>query len=315
MDSLTSRLLAGGPFSRPDAPFRLVEVAGPDAGDFLQRLCSQDVLGLAEERVAPAAFLDAKGKLQVTCLGFRLGGSFWLEVQQEQASRLLELLERYHFTEKLVIAPRELGSGWEYVSFGGGTPEQNRAIRREEPEGLVVQFERRGIMFVRSYGSELHMENVRDDDTTEPVVHRALTPELAECLRMAAGFVRVGVETEPNTLALEADLDDHCSTTKGCYTGQEIVARIHTYGHVNRRLCLLHLADGPEITAAEPLHEPEDDAPVGRVLHAVKAPGQAMRVGLGYLPADFQAIGTKLRLADGAEVAIAGFEPLHEGGD
>ena len=73
----------------------------------------------------------------------------------------------------------------------------------------------------------------------------------AECLRLLAGLLRVGVETEPTTLALEADLDDHVSTTKGCYTGQEIVARIHTYGHVNRKACLLHLAPGAPITAAQ----------------------------------------------------------------
>jgi folate-binding protein YgfZ len=137
-----------------------------------------------------------------------------------------------------------------------------------------------------------------------------LGDELAECLRMAAGLVRVGLETEAATLALEADLDDHCSSTKGCYTGQEIVARIHTYGHVNRRLCLLHLAGGPAIDAPEPLHELEDRLAVGRVLHAVPVPGRAARLGLGYLPADFQALGSRLALADGSLVTVAGFQPL-----
>jgi folate-binding protein YgfZ len=124
---------------------------------------------------------------------------------------------------------------------------------------------------------------------------------------MAAGLVRVGIETEPSTLALEADLDDHCSTTKGCYTGQEIVARIHTYGHVNRRLCLLHLAPGERIAAPQQLLEPDDGVAVGRVMHAVPVPGQAARLGLGYLPKDFQAVGTNLRLADGAAVRVIAF--------
>ena len=136
---------------------------------------------------------------------------------------------------------------------------------------------------------------------------RPLTPDLAECVRMAAGLVRVGIDTEPSTLALEADLDDHCSTTKGCYTGQEIVARIHTYGHVNRKLCLLHLPGGPEIMAPMPLHEPEDQLAVGRVMHAVPVPDRPLRVGLGYLPKDFQALGTRLLLEDGSEVTVAGF--------
>ena len=93
---------------------------------------------------------------------------------------------------------------------------------------------------------------------------------------MLAGLVRIGVETEASTLALEADLDDHCSTTKGCYTGQEIVARIHTYGHVNRKLCLLQLDGDGAIEQPVPLHELEDDLPVGRVMHAVAAPGSSV---------------------------------------
>jgi folate-binding protein YgfZ len=127
---------------------------------------------------------------------------------------------------------------------------------------------------------------------------------------MLAGFVRTGIETEPATLALEADLDDHVSGTKGCYTGQEIVARIHTYGHVNRKLCLLLLAPGEPIRAAQPLHELEDRIAVGRVLHAVPIPGREQRLGLGYLPKDFQALGSKLALADGAAVEVIGYEPL-----
>ncbi|MBL8727750.1 MAG: hypothetical protein JNM25_04920, partial [Planctomycetes bacterium] len=231
-DDLTASLLANGPFARDGAPFRLVEVAGPEAGDFLQRLCTQDVLALAAGRVAPAAFLNGKGKLLVTCLVFRLGGSFWLEVQQPQAAPLLELLERYHFTEKLTFAARDLGSCRETIEARPPAAAGGEASRAGDVP--VVAFTRRGVGFVRSYGGVVARAPDRGDARPEHVAGAALPDDLAECLRMCAGLVRVGVETEANTLALEADLDDHCSTTKGCYTGQEIVARIHTYGHVNR---------------------------------------------------------------------------------
>jgi folate-binding protein YgfZ len=295
-DELTATLLANGPFARDDAPFRLVELTGPDAGDFLQRLCTQDVLGLAEGRVAPAAFLNGKGKLLATCLVFRLGASFWLELQAAQEATLRELLERYHFTEKLSFAPGPARACHERVELGGQAEVAGTAAC--QADGLMLRYERRQVVFTRRYGGPAA-------GAAEP-----MADDLAECLRMCAGLVRVSVETEPNTLALEADLDDHCSTTKGCYTGQEIVARIHTYGHVNRRLCLLRLADGPAITAPVALHEREDDVPVGRVMHAVPAPGHGLRVGLGYLPKDFQAIGTRLALPDGGPVTVAGFQPL-----
>jgi len=131
-----------------------------------------------------------------------------------------------------------------------------------------------------------------------------LSNELAECVAMAAGIVRVGVDTEPTTLALEADLDDHISTTKGCYTGQEVVARIHTYGHTNRKLCLLRLSPGVAIDAPQPLHEVEDQLAVGRVMRAVVAPGGGCRVGLGFLPKDFQAPGSIVALADGGRATV-----------
>lgn len=297
MPDLLDDLLANGPFARADAPYCLVEVAGPDAGDFLQRLCSQDVLGMAAPQVRPAALLDAKGKLLVTCLVFRRTGSFWLEVQAGQRERLLALLERYHFTEKLTIAQPAVGACHERIGRAAAAPGGSRAAEHGSP---LVHFERRGVAFTRSYG----------EPVAGAAAARPLTADLAECLRLLAGLVRVGVETEPTTLALEADLDDHVSTTKGCYTGQEIVARIHTYGHVNRKACLLQLGPGAPITGAQPLHEPEDRLAVGRVLHAVPIPGKDARLGIGYLPKDFQAIGTRLALADGTAVSVIGYEPL-----
>ncbi len=287
--TLTALLLANGPFAREGAPYALLTVAGPDAAEFLQRLCSQDIAGLQEGVAAPAAFLDAKGKVLVTCLVQQIAGTFWLETQAPQSARLQQLLERYHFTEKLTIAvPPVPDRCAEWIgATGEATPTAADAVRFE--------FARHGVTFVRAH---------RADATPLALPGATLTEAHAEALRMAAGLVRIGVETEANTLALEAALDDHCSTSKGCYTGQEIVARIHTYGHVNRRLCLLRLPMGEPITTPLPLHELEDELAVGRVLHAVAVPELSLRVGLGYLPKDFQAPGTELTLAGGVRVRV-----------
>ncbi|HEX6810210.1 MAG TPA: hypothetical protein VF384_01180 [Planctomycetota bacterium] len=305
LDPLTAQLLANGPFERTNAPYRLLQLTGPDAGEFLQRLCTQDVRGLADGQLAPAAFLDSKGKLLVTCLVFRLGKAFWFETQAEQVERLAALLERYHFTEKIAIVPVAPRPCREVIAVASSASERDGKVTMLD-EWPVVHFARRGVAFVRAYG-DVDAKRLRGEAglAGEP---KPLTPEFAECLRMVAGLVRVGLETEPSTLALEADLDDHCSTTKGCYTGQEIVARINTYGHVNRKLCLLHLPAGPEITTPVALHEIEDQLPVGRVMHAVPVPDHAMRIALGYLPKDFQALGTKLALPDGGDVTVIGFE-------
>ncbi|HEB52695.1 MAG TPA: folate-binding protein [bacterium] len=287
---ITATLLASGPCARDSAPYARLELTGPDAAQFLQRLCTQDVLGLGEGQLAPAAFLDAKGKVQETVLVARCGDVFVLETRADRRASLLALLDRYHFTEKLAMVPVDDGSCHEWVAAADGPTAE--AMRTDD--GFQVRFARRGILFVRSYGSVTRVDATPLDEAC------------AEALRMCSGLVWVGVETEPSTLALEADLDDHCSTRKGCYTGQEIVARIHTYGKVNRKLCLLQLGPGAPITAPATLLEPEDDLPVGRVLHAVMV-DDVGRIGLGYLPADFQAIGTKLRLDGGGAVEVVGF--------
>src|SRR5690606_24694337 len=79
-------------------------VEGPDAVDFLQRLCSQDVQGLAVGAAAPASFLSAKGRLVTTAwIGRLRADALVVAVAAEHAPGLAELLDRYHFTERLEI--------------------------------------------------------------------------------------------------------------------------------------------------------------------------------------------------------------------
>lgn len=294
-DPLTAELLAQGPYVRTDAPYRLLTLSGPDAGDFLQRLCSQDVRALADGEAKPAAFLDSKGKVVVTCLVQRVGegaaATYWLETQGSQHDALAQLLDRYHFTEKLAIG-KALAEPVcdEWIGTASVSP---------PPRTAAVHFAwtRGGVQFVRRHAE--HGASLPAWSGTP------MAEDLAAALRTGAGIVAVGVDTEPTTLALEAFLDDHCSTTKGCYTGQEVVARIHTYGHTNRALCLLDLDDGPRFAQPVVLHEPEDDLPVGRVMAAFPVPGRSRRRGLGYLPKDFQKVGQRLRVASGGEAVVA----------
>ncbi|MFN7672277.1 MAG: YgfZ/GcvT domain-containing protein [Planctomycetota bacterium] len=296
-------LLPNPPYQRADAPYRLLQLTGPDAGEFLHRLCTQDVLGLPAGRSRKAAFLDAKGKLLAVCAIGRVGDAFWVETPAEAADGLAALLERYHFTEKLAIAPLAAGPCAETVAFAaagdgeGGGGDGTAALVDGAP---VLTTRRRGLVFTRRFGAPAA------GDASGAVGAAAFDAARAECVRLLVGDVRVGRETEPTTLALEADLDDAISTTKGCYTGQEIVARIHTYGHTNRKLCLLRLDPGPAIDAPQPLHEVEDQLAVGRVMRAAVAPGGGYRVGLGFLPKDFQATGSVVALADGSRATVLG---------
>lgn len=293
---------------RSPAGHGIVRVVGSDAREFLHRLCSQDVVGLAVGAVAPAAFLTAKGKLVATAAIAAIGADeVAVEVPDEGLDAVAELLERYHFTERLTI---ERPSAWASVGLLGPTASSVARVapwtcRTDESGGLVLSGERFGVGWVRRHGPG------GGAPADLGVAVEALSDDLAECLRILGGIVRIGVDADGSNLALEAGLDDHVSTTKGCYTGQEIVARIHTYGHVNRRLVLLRI-DGVPDADQTVLCEPEDGDAVGRVTSFARVPGAGIAVALGYVPEAFAAGGSPLRIGavDGPAATVTEFGPL-----
>jgi len=298
---------AAGRWARSPSPHALLRLFGPDTVDFLQRLCSQHVVAMAPGDALPAAFLNPKGKLVATCWLGRTPDAVWLEVARDQLDTLAELLDRYHFAEKLAI---ERVADWTCGEvLGSGAPAalglEPGICRPLDGEGLVLTGERHGLSWVRYHAPAAFFEA---PPWSEAGLEE-ISEELAECLRICAGIVAVGSDTEPTTLALEAALDDHVHNDKGCYTGQEIVARIHTYGHVNRLLCLLRVEGTPAIEIGTPLVETEEGDPVGRAMTSAPLPDGNGTVALGYLPGDFQEPGTRLRLgvADGPEVEVVGF--------
>ncbi|MCC6785523.1 MAG: hypothetical protein IT457_21910 [Planctomycetes bacterium] len=289
-------------------PLARIDLRGPDALDFAQRIAAQDLAALADLHCAPTAFLTAKGKLVATALAIRDGDGLVLAVPLEQADELAALLERYHFSEKLTIA-------------------RAGALRAEELVGLAVAerlalapghaARRAGALVAVTARGGVQRALALADAGAEPLfAGERLAFAWREGLRIAAGDPRVGVDTDERTLALEAGLDDHLSTTKGCYVGQEIVARIHSYGHVNRRLVRLRIDAELPLAAGASLRDAELGEPIGRVTSAVALPGQAITLALGWLPEAFLAepaafTSGAVQLAEAAAVAVqvAGLAP------
>ncbi|MCC6669666.1 MAG: hypothetical protein IT458_01280 [Planctomycetes bacterium] len=289
---------------RRAAPFILHPVTGPDAREFLHRLCSQDLLGMAEGECRPAAFLTPKGKLLCTTRMARAGDTVWIETHGAEDTLLGETLERYHFTENLSFRSAAGLRCAEAI----GTPEGTLPPPGLHALGSVVILasDRQGQRIVRAFGPEAEIAAwsaaIPGEELSEPI---------AECLRILRGEVRIGLDTDPGTLAMEAGLADHISFTKGCYVGQEIVARIQTYGHVNRRLVLLGIEGADAVAPGAELLEPEEREPVGRVQTSAVLPDGTLRVALGYLPKEFWTEGTRLLLAapEPTAVQVLGFSP------
>ena len=126
-----------------------------------------------------------------------------------------------------------------------------------------------------------------------------------EVLRVEAGIPRWGAEMDEETIPLEANLGERAiSLTKGCYVGQEVIARASYRGGVRRKLVGLHLDSGSmPARGTSLLHAAGETKPAGEVATAVSSP-RFGAIALGYARREFQAPGTSLVCADGARFTV-----------
>ena len=113
-------------------------------------------------------------------------------------------------------------------------------------------------------------------------------------LRIEAGIPRYGVDFNEDNLLLEVGIDHAVSFTKGCYLGQEVVERIRSRGHVNKRLCGLLLDSTVAADAGDQLQVDGKDA--GRITSSVISPRLGRPIALGYVMKEYWEAGTKLSL-------------------
>jgi tRNA-modifying protein YgfZ len=215
-------------------PRAYVRVQGPDAADLLQRLLSNDVLA---GESCEALLLTPKGRVIAPLLVWRRGeDDFVLLTEPELGQTVLEQLRRMRFASRCEIEAEEHTSA---IVFGvaEGIPNADYGVPAVE---------------------------VLDADG-EPA------GEELERLRILARTPRWGFELDDSVLPAEAGLDERAiSFTKGCFPGQEPVARLHNRGHANRALRVLDL-EAPALPGDEVRFGGEA---VGRVTSVV--PGLAL---------------------------------------
>jgi folate-binding protein YgfZ len=221
-----------------------VRVAGPDACDYLQRMVSNDVEALQVGDACPALLLTAKARLIAPLVVWRRGPDDFLVLTEPELGEAV----RAHLTRMRLRAQCEI------------EPEEHRSVLVFGGEGIATDFP--GAVEVL-------------DAELEPT----LDAEELERRRVEAGVPRWGRELDDRILPAEAGLDaTHINFGKGCYPGQEPIARLHYRGKANRALRVLELADVPPYDA-ELVHEGKI---VGRVTSAVRRPDGSV-VALGYV--------------------------------
>jgi folate-binding protein YgfZ len=218
-------------------PRDFVRVAGPDAADFLQRMVSNDVQVLPEGGSCDAMLLTVKGRvIAVMRVWRRAADDFLLLTEPGLGDVVRGTLVRMRIASRCEIEPEEHRST---LVLGEGI----EGIANEDYGVPAVE-----VLDTHVAGTEI------DSDGLERLRILALTP-------------RVGVDVDEASFPAEAGLDERAvSWSKGCYPGQEFVARLRYRGHANRRLRALEV-EGHAPRDAEITHAGK---PVGRVTSSVE---------------------------------------------
>jgi folate-binding protein YgfZ len=213
-------------------PRAYVRVQGPDAVDYLNRMLSNDV---PAEGSADALLLTAKARVIAPLLVWRRGvDDVLLLMEPELGDVVRAQLTRMRFAAKCEIEPEEHVST---VILGAGDGIPNRDYGQPAVEVLDAE------------------------------VDVTIGDEELERLRIEAATPRYGREIDDRVLPAEAGLDERAiSFSKGCYPGQEPVARQHFRGKVNRKLRVLEIDGDPPEPETAVVHDGKD---VGRVTSAV----------------------------------------------
>lgn len=254
----------------------VVLVSGPDAETYLQGQLSQDIVGLKPGESTWSFLLQPHGKVDAFLRVTRQDEStFYLDVDSGFRDLVIERLRRFLLRTDAVIEALE----WKVLAVRG-------------PQADEVRVDGGGHMD-NGVRAELHWPGLEGYDVLGE--HLAIPDGVLECsseayeaVRIEAGFPYMGAEIDEKTIPAELGANDRSiSFTKGCYTGQELVARIDARGGNVPRLLRVIVIDGdeemPRGARIMPVGERGPAKPYGTITSAAWSPGLKKSVALAMI--------------------------------
>jgi tRNA-modifying protein YgfZ len=249
-------------------------VRGRDAADYLQGQLTNDIEALGRGEGCYAALLDRKGKMQADARVLHLdNGEIWIDTEAICRAALRDHLGLYKVGREVEL--EDVSERWAIASLIGPA-----APRLAEVDGLDAEHDQRFVVregvevlaVATDLGLDLITRTEQADELRQSLIAAGAGPvseQAAEIVRVESGRPRYGAEMDQRTIPEEAGINERAvSFTKGCYIGQETVARLHYKGKPNRHLRGLRL-EAPA-AAGDPISLEERE--VGSVGTAVVSP-------------------------------------------
>jgi len=305
-----------------------LKVSGDDRATYLQGLVTNDMLTLADGVGMYCAILTPKGKIQSYFRIFGIDKTFVIDLDKEATDKTYRLLKQYLlYGTKATL--ENVTDAYGHLALHGPLSETLLRKACDQPLPALsipncakasISTHQLVIVKTNEYGEDgydllmpvesinpvrEHIWKVATSNNIQPF--GAIGSDTLEMLRIEAGTPRYGRELDEEVFPAEAWLENKAvSLSKGCYMGQETVARIDTYGEVKRRLVGIAINGTSLPEHGSALTGKDDDArAAGRITSAVYSPSRKHIIGLAYLRTKYLDPGTELTIITEGETQSA----------
>lgn len=284
-----------------------VEVSGTEAVMFLNGLISNDVKTLADGAWMTAAFPDVKGRLIAFARVINRGGKFMLDTEAATRDAIYKTLERFTYAgdfhlrdlaDELALMSVQGARASEVIAkvFGDEAAQTARGAAWLDADKLttIIRATHTG-----EDGFDIFINRSEHERVQQSLIDAGAQPvndATRELLRIEAGIPRYGADMNGETVVLETGLDEAVSYKKGCYIGQEIIARIHYRGHVARRLAGVLLDEVVEVPAGSKVVHAGDGKEIGRTMSATVSPCLNRAIALSHIRYAYLVDGTEAKV-------------------
>lgn len=301
----------------------MLQFTGADRLPYLQGMLCNDLRPLKMFDGQQAAILTQQGKVVADVRVLCSLNSFYLDFWEPLKEKILTHLNRYLVADDVEI--HDPNEQWKILSIQGPKSKAmlDQLFANAELPALphhhgMVQFAGAPVCVVRADwsgfgGYDMIVQAAQLSAFVEQLTALGASwvgAQAQNILRVEAGIARYGDDFSEDNLLLEVDLQDAVSFAKGCYLGQEVVERIRSRGHVNKKLCGLLLDGNQPASGGDKLIA--GDKEVGQVTSSVASLALNQPIALAYVNKDFWTAGTKLIVRhDGKEIgAIITTRPI-----
>jgi folate-binding protein YgfZ len=291
-----------------------LRVEGSDALDLLHRLTTNDIRSLEPGQGTAAVFVTGKGRLIDLVTFHRLPGRLLCLTGKGRSAVVAEYIDRFTFREEVRVLDESLSHGTLGI-LGARAGERVAQLFGKEAAGrplhhpAAVELAGADAVLARAFPLGGDGYHLTAEKTVLPVLRGAILercgglveagPECVEVLRIEAGLPAAGRELTEDYNPWEARLQDAISLNKGCYVGQEVIARLHTYRKISKCLVRLRVEGGVPSPGARLEIDPGEA--IGTLTSAARVPGEDRVVALGYVRDEDATRSGTIAVVDGSD--------------